>query len=103
MKRLLALSLVCLALGGCAVVSSPVTGFMYTGVSGPITTGPDQTTPNKVGRATMRSIFGIYASGDASIQTAAKNGGISKIHHVDYEAQSIFGVIADFTTVVYGE
>jgi hypothetical protein len=103
MKRLLALSIVCLALGGCAIAASPVTGFMYTGVSGPMAVGNDQNVPTKVGRSTARSIFGIYATGDASIQTAAKNGGITKIHHVDFESQSIFGVIADFTTVVYGE
>ena len=46
--------------------------------------------------------MGFYAVGDASVETAAKNGGITKIHHVDYETQSILGVIADYTTVVYG-
>ncbi|MFP5382796.1 MAG: TRL domain-containing protein [Gammaproteobacteria bacterium] len=55
-----------------------------------------------MGRATVRSFFGAIATGDASIQTAAQNGGITEIHHVDYEAQNIFGVVADFTVVVYG-
>ena len=53
-------------------------------------------------RATVRSFFGAIATGDASIQTAAQNGGITEIHHVDYEAQNVAGVIADFTVVVYG-
>jgi hypothetical protein len=81
---------------------SPVNGYLYTNVSGPVAVGASQDTPTKVGRATSRSIFGVYAVGDASIDTAAKNGGITRIHHVDYETQSVLGVIADYTTVVYG-
>jgi hypothetical protein len=102
MKRLLALSAICVALSGCAMGVSPVNGFGYTNVSGPVSIGPNQDTPTKVGRASARSIMGFYAVGDASVETAAKNGGITKIHHVDYETQSILGVIADYTTVVYG-
>lgn len=102
MKRLLALSAICVALEGCATAMSPVNGFLYTNISGPLTVGANQDTPTKVGRATSRSIFGVYAVGDSSIETAAKNGGITKIHHVDYETQTVLGVIADFTTVVYG-
>lgn len=102
MKRLFALSVICAALGGCAMGVSPVNGYVYTNISGPVTVGPSQDTPTKVGRASSRSIFGIYAVGDSSIETAAKNGGITRIHHVDYETQSVLGVIADYTTVVYG-
>lgn len=102
MKRLLALGLIGAALSGCAVGVSPVTGMWYTNVSGPVTVGSSTDTPTKVGRATVRSLFGVYAVGDASIDTAAKNGGITRIHHVDFETQNILGVVADFTTVVYG-
>jgi len=41
--------------------------------------------------------------GDASIQAAMQNGGITKIHHVDYKVTSVLGVYATYTTVVYGE
>lgn len=102
MKRLFALSALCVALGGCATAASPVNGLLYTNVSGPVAVGDTQDKPTKVGRATTRSLFGVYAVGDASISAAAKNGGITKIHHVDHETQTILGVIADYTTVVYG-
>ena len=102
MKRLLAVLTVTLFLGGCASAVSPVTGFWYTNVDGPIaaTSAPDEAT--RVGRASTRSVLGIIATGDASIQRAARDGGISEIHHVDFESRSYFGVLAEFTVVVYG-
>lgn len=102
MKRLFALSALCVALGGCATAAAPVNGWVYSNVSGPVAVGNSTDKPTKVGRATTRTILGAFATGDASIDTAAKNGGITKIHHVDHESQTILGVIADFTTVVYG-
>ena len=53
-----------------------------------VTESPDK--PTKLGRATVRSILGIYAVGDASIEAAAKKMGITRIHHVDYQSQNIF-------------
>jgi len=32
-----------------------------------------------------------------------KNGGITRIHHIDYETLGILGVYAKYTTIVYGE
>ena len=105
MKRLLTLvtALVMAAmLGGCAMTIGPVTGVAYTNAKYPWMATGSPKEPTRVGRATVRSFFGFIATGDASIQTAAQNGGITEIHHVDYEAQNIFGVLADFTVVVYG-
>lgn len=48
-------------------------------------------------------MLGLVATGDASIEAAAKAGGITKIHHVDFENFSILGIYATFTTVVYGD
>lgn len=102
--RIVALSVALGALNGCAVAIAPVTGFVYSDVKGPITaTDNADFNANKVGRSTAKSILGIYATGDASIHTAAKNGGITKIHHIDYESRSVLGVIAEVTVVVYGE
>lgn len=56
----------------------------------------------KVGMATSTAIICI-ATGDASIQAACQNGGITKIHHVDHKSMSVLGVYAKYTTVVYGE
>ena len=105
MKRLIAVFtalFLAASLGGCAVTVGPVTGLMYTNAKYPWTATGSPKEPTRVGRSTVRSFFGAIATGDASIQTAAQNGGITEIHHVDYEAQNVFGVIADFTVVVYG-
>lgn len=102
MKRLLAASVLAIALSGCATATAPVNGLLYSHVTGPLAVTGSADKPAKVGRSYARSILGIYASGDASIELAAKNGGITKIHHVDHESQVILGVIADYTTIVYG-
>ena len=105
MKRiatLVAIVVLAFSAGGCAVTVGPVTGVMYTNAKYPWTATGSPKEATRVGRATVRSFFGAIATGDASIQTAAQNGGITEIHHVDYEAQNIFGVLADFTVVVYG-
>ncbi len=85
-----------------AFVSAPLTGFLYTDMKGPhtVTSNP---IANKVGSAEATSILGIVATGDASISTAARNGGITKISHVDYQAKSILGIVAKYTVYVYGE
>lgn len=57
----------------------------------------------KTGAATATSILGIVATGDASIEAAAKNGGITRIHHVDHHSKNILGFYSEFTTIVYGE
>lgn len=101
MKRILAV-LIFLTLGGCATAMSPVTGLMYSNIKAPLTATSSSKEPQRVGRATVRSILGIIATGDASIQTAARNGGITEIHHVDYESENFFGVLSSFTVVVYG-
>jgi len=102
MKRLLAASALALALSGCATGVAPVNGLLYSNVSGPLMVTGSADKPTKVGRSYARSFFGFYATGNAGIEMAAQNGGITKIHHVDHETQIILGVIADYTTIVYG-
>ncbi len=91
-----------LSLNSCAVVQSPVNGFAYTNVRAPISVSQSDEKPSRVGRSSARSIMGIIALGDASIQAAAEKGGITNIHHVDYESKSYFGILSEFTVVVYG-
>ncbi len=45
----------------------------------------------------------LFAQGDASVSAAMKNGGITKIHHVDKKVQNIFGIVVKHTTTVWGE
>ncbi len=91
-------------LTGCVAYStSPVTGVLYTDVKAPVTATASDTAAMKSGSATVTSVLGLVATGDASIEAAAKNGGITKIHHVDYSSKSVLGIYAVYTVTVYGE
>lgn len=87
---------------GCAAVQSPLVGAIYTNVEAAVT-ATSNSGSTKIGTASATSILGIVATGDASIQAAVRNGGITRIHHVDYKSQSVLGIYAKFTTTVYGE
>lgn len=90
-------------LSGCgAMAFAPVMGVLYTDVKAPLTatSNPSST---KLGKGSATSIFGLIATGDASIETACKTAGITKIHHVDYHATNILGIIATYTVYVYSE
>jgi hypothetical protein len=59
---------------------------------------------SKVGSASTTSIFGLFFDGgDASIRTAAKKGGISKISTVDFKATNYLFIIGMYETIVTGE
>lgn len=84
---------------GCLGVATPAVGILITNVKfagdaeGPVGT--------KEGKACARSVLGLVADGDASIQAAAKNGGIRNVTSVDHESKwtLIFG---EFCTIVRG-
>lgn len=104
MKGLVAVfALVCgsAALTGCLGYASPLVGGIYSDVQGGVAVG-SAAGSSKVGEATATGIVGV-ALGDASIQTAMKNGGITKVHHVDMKAMSVLMVYVKYTTIVYGE
>jgi hypothetical protein len=109
MKRVVALLLVAAALvvfSGCAIAPSPLPGFLFTEVKGPVghLQAPiDAATHSRVGKATAKSFLGLVALGDASIEEAMRNGNIRHIHHVDYASKGILGIYAEVTVTVYGE
>ena len=72
-------------------VGSPDTSFIDNSVK-----------PVKVGTATASGII-LFTEGDSSIKAAMENGGIKKIHHVDYKTRNILGIAGSQTTLVYGE
>jgi TRL-like protein family len=100
--RVLSLALCCALLAGCAVVAQgPITALVAVDMKGPVSLGP-ATGSAKVGRSEAWGIL-VYATGDASIATAMKNGGIKRAHHVDNETMTILGIYSKYTTIVYGE
>jgi len=88
-----------LAAAGCAGVASPVTGALYTDVQGPLEAGAR--VGIKEGRACARSWLGLFATGDASIKSAAEAGGISQIDSVDSHSSWLL-VTGSFCTIVRG-
>ena len=57
---------------------------------------------NKIGKACSYNILGLVAVGDASIDTAKKNGKIKKVSSVDREIFSILIFYGQNCTVVKG-
>ena len=89
-------------LTSCAMATSPAMGSIYTDVKAPVTATANSSS-SKMGTGSVTSILGIVATGDASIESAAKNAGITKIHHVDYHTMSVLGIYAKYTVTVYGD
>lgn len=93
----------------------PPVGFFYSDFKAPLTSGPTGF-GSKKGVATSRQIGlppipvrGLFAGldligwGDASDKTAAKNGGITRVEHIDYRLEVILFFYRRFTTEVYGD
>ena len=58
----------------------------------------------KVGEAKATGFLGVlFFDADASIRTAAKNGGITKISTVDIKQENVLNLIVTYTTIVTGE
>lgn len=88
---------------GCAMARSPVgNGGLFTDVKGSESAGAANS-GYKSGSSCAVNILGLVAYGDASAHTAASNGGVGKIHSVDYKTNTILGVWARTCTIVYGE
>ena len=87
-----------LVLTNCA---APIVGAIYTGVQSGVAATP-QAGP-KWGEACATGVLGLFAFGDASIEAARKNGGISSIASVDQKIMSILGVYSQYCTTVRGK
>ncbi len=86
----------------CAMTMTPVTGFIFTDAKGPLT-ATASVKGKRAGTTEATSILGLVGIGDASIETAARNGGITKISHVDYHTFNVLGIYAKVTVTVYGD
>jgi hypothetical protein len=56
-----------------------------------------------VGRSTCWTYFGIFCIGDAGIASAMKDGGITRVHHVDVRTFNILNIFTEQTTIAYGD
>ncbi len=99
MKKLLLILL--LSLSACA--TSTPQGIVYTEVKLPINVTSNGQAYARTGVAECKSVMGLVAFGDCSIETAKKQGGVSKVYHVDWEARNILGILGEYRLIVYGE
>ena len=88
-------------MAGCVSASSPVWGALTLDQKGAVAVGT-AATGSRVGRSKAEGIV-FVGYGDASISAAMKDGGITKIHHVDNVSLGVLGVYARQETIVYGE
>ena len=92
---------------------SPPPGFIYDHVQAPLDTNYHSDViakPGKIGESKSQyvSLWIIapvlsFGWGDASVETAAADGGIKEVQHVDYERKQILGVYSEFTIRAYGK
>ncbi len=87
---------------GCMTVATPALGIFYTEVKYG-DTATTATAASKEGKACAQSILGWVATGDASVDTAKKNGGITEVSSVDHTAHNILGIVGEWCTVVKGK
>jgi hypothetical protein len=102
MKRIALLVALCfLALGstGCMGVASPAMGILITDVH--FAGDAEGEVGTKEGKSCATSVLALVASGDASIEAAARAGGITNVTSVDHHSKwtLIFG---EFCTIVRG-
>lgn len=102
MKKLM-IVLTAMALAGCVSAPFRPPVGMVALVKAPLSTdGNWNIYPNR-GESSSTCILGLWAEGDCSVSAAARNGGIKKVGHVDYEYKNIIGIWQKVTVVVYGE
>lgn len=104
MKKILCVAALAALGSGCVMTREmPIVSVISLDVKHPDTKFIDNSVkPDKVGTATAKGII-CFVEGDASLKAAMDNGGIKKIHHVDYKTRNILGIVGERTTVVYGE
>ena len=104
MKKLLFCGLLAAAASGCVMVGNTNAAAPLTlNVQSPDMSFVDNSVkPLKKGTATASGII-LFVDGDASLKAAMENGGITKVHHVDYLVKNILGIVGSTTTIVWGE
>ncbi len=83
------------------LASSSPTGALITMVTMPVSGNDAQY--SKEGRASCWSFFSLVATGNCSVEKAAKSGGVTKIKMVSRETNNFLGIVGKYTTIVQGD
>jgi hypothetical protein len=114
--RLSALSALIVLAAGCAGVTwkapvIPPRGVLFTQYKAPMTAEFNETDVSGLRSGSTSTLYVRdpfvtgqgFAWEDASIQSAAKKAGITKIHYADYEMLEVLTIFGRFTVTVHGE
>lgn len=103
MKKLATIALIASAatLTGCATPYSG--GIIYNDYDFPRAVRDNATDCAKRGESSMVNILGYFAVGDASVNAAKNDAGITKVGSVDTNFNSLLGIFSKTTTIVCGE
>lgn len=91
----------CFLFYSCASPGAGPNGYLYSKVSlGIFATGENSTIQDK---SCVRSILGLFAFGDASLEKIKKIHGIKEVTAVNWETQSFLGIYASLCVLVDGK
>jgi hypothetical protein len=93
---------VVLVAAGCAVMPNGSIIAPVAVTQSPVAVGDLSVGTSKHGQSMCEGYL-FVAVGDASIQAAMENGGITRIHHIDSEELNVLGIYARQIIHVYGE
>lgn len=105
MKKVLgvaAMAAALFALTGCAgsMGSGGPNGIIFSDKTVPLS--GDSVGSTKQGTAVCTGILSIVATGDCSVEAAAKNGGITQVQSVEAKIFDVLGLYTTYTTIVKG-
>jgi hypothetical protein len=103
-KSIILLSLFILSSCGGTTRSGVTTGLLFSTWSDTISGVSDNSVETtKQGEACATNILGLVASGDSSIETAKRNGGVKKVAFADTTYLNVLGLFQKGCTVVKGQ
>lgn len=79
----------------------PPRGILWTDQKAPLFSG--RAPGSKEGKSHAHNILFLAGWGDASMQKAMEDGGITEVRHSDYRIQNYMLIYQRYTTIVYGE
>lgn len=91
---------ICLGFSTACVQSPTGPGLIYMNVKGPLGAASATESP-RTGKSCARVFLALFAWGDASIDSAKKDAGITQVATVDHESFNFIG-FGSFCTVVHG-
>ncbi|HZM00979.1 MAG TPA: TRL domain-containing protein [Planctomycetota bacterium] len=91
-------------LAGCASPATQGIGLLRTSVRGPLVVS-DRELPAepKRGMSEVYTFLGLFAYGDGTVDAAMRQGGLTTLHHADYEYECLLGLLAIRRTFAYGD